>query len=446
MSDMTRTSQFISEVFGLLNNSAEYAVMRNFEGLPHSNAARDIDIIIRKQDFKRIRRPLVELICRSGWNIVTYLNSDRLITFVCARNDGNDTSIMQWDFFVDTSVFGILLMSADEFLADREFNGFLWHLKTGSQFLDKYLYDRAVGTQYPEKYRATRLAAQNSPIVLTKISNIFGVGSVDEGDAVAGRKLLLRAISRNLRKRPLGLMAGISRFLWTFTGNYLRSRTGFSVGFTGPDGSGKTTVIDRTIERLGAVFATAHAYYHFRPALFGNLGEVTHSAGIKKNVDRNYSDPHRGSRTGALSSLARLCYYSIDYILGYFLKVKTKTRITRLVVFDRYFTDIICDSQRSRIYLPPRFLNLWRRLFIPSLDYNILLTADAETILSRKRELDEDGIHNINSRIDYLATQSGYLKVLNESTPDNAVTAILNHIFDFQHKRNLKRLHHHSKS
>ncbi len=111
-----------------------------------------------------------------------------------------------------------------------------------------------------------------------------------------------------------------------------------------------------------------------------------------------------------------------------------------LVIFDRYFTDIICDSRRSRIYLPPKFLNLWRKLFIPSLDYNILLTASSETILARKRELDEAGINAINERIDYLAPKKGYLKVLNESTPDAAVTEILNHIFNEQHKKNLKRL------
>ncbi len=440
MSANAVTSQLIRDVIGYLNDHTEYAVMRNYEGLPDSNSARDIDIIIRKKDLKRVQPGIIKTICDAGWNIVTYLNSDRLITYVCARNDGDQTSIMQWDFFVDTSVFGIQLMSADDFLADKEFNGFLWHSKTASQFLDKYLYDRAVGAPYPEKYRSTRDAAKDLSQVKAKVMEMFGCDSVEECDKMPGRKLLLRAIARNLRRRPLALIGGIGNFLRTFTGNYLRSRTGFSMGFTGPDGSGKTTVIDQTISRLGDVFATAHAYYHFRPTLFGNLGEVAHSAGIKKEVDRNYSDPHRGGKTGTVSSLARLGYYSIDYILGYFAKVKSNTRITRLVIFDRYFTDIICDARRSRIYLPPKFLNLWRKLFIPSLDYNILLTASADTILARKRELDEEGIRDINGRIDYLATQKGYLKVLNESTPDEAVTTILNHIFVNQHKKNLKRL------
>lgn len=433
-------SDFQAALFQLLNKEVEYVVLRNFEGLPERNDSRDIDIAITRKNYNRFKPLLIELVEKEGWKIVTLLKSDRLVTWVIAFiNDKHDTELIQLDFFFDTSVFGIQLLSADDLIKDRQFNGKVYYPSKEIQFLDKYLYDRAVGAEYPQKYRDTREAAEGSDVVKSKIKDIFGCGSVEECDRTSGKKLLGKAITRNVASRPFGLVAGVARFLQTFVGNYIMSRTGFSVGFTGPDGSGKTTVIDRTIERLGAVFATAHAYYHFRPALFGNLGDVAHSAGLKKEVDRNYSDPHRGGKTGTLSSLARLGYYSVDYILGYFVKVKSKTRITRLVIFDRYFTDIICDARRSRIYLPPKFLNLWRKLFIPSLDYNILLTASSETILSRKRELDEAGIRAINARIDYLAPQKGYLKVLNESTPDDAVTEILNHIFECQHKKNIRR-------
>ena len=199
-------------------------------------------------------------------------------------------------------------------------------------------------------------------------------------------------------------------------------------------------MIDLLIENLGDVFRKAHVYYHFRPVLFGNLGEVAHSAGMKKEVDRNYSQPHRGGKTGKVSSMVRLLYYSLDYIVGYWLKVKSVTRITRLVIFDRYYTDIICDSRRSRIYLNPKFLYWFGRLFIPSLNYNILLTAKTKTILSRKQELDVADIEAINRNIDYLASKKGYYKVLNESTPQAAVQAILSYIFENQHKKNLKLL------
>ena len=140
------------------------------------------------------------------------------------------------------------------------------------------------------------------------------------------------------------------------------------------------------------------------------------------------------------SSLLRLAYYTTDYIIGYFLIVKTKTRITRMVVFDRYYTDIICDSRRSRIYLSPQFLYGFSRLFIPSLDYNILLTASTETILSRKGELDHEGVEAINDRINFLKNKRGYLVVMNEGEPQEAVHEILSHVFERQHQKNRRRV------
>jgi hypothetical protein len=130
----------------------------------------------------------------------------------------------------------------------------------------------------------------------------------------------------------------------------------------------------------------------------------------------------------------------VDYVLGYFLRVKPVIRITRLAVFDRYYTDIICDSRRTRIYLNRKFLYRFGRLVVPSLDYNILLTADTEVILARKRELDEAGIRAINEAIDYLKDKPGYLKVENNGAPQEAVAKILNYVFEQQHKKNLKRL------
>ncbi len=440
MEQKERTIQHISDIISLLNEKADYAVLRNFEGLPGENNSRDIDIIITRKSYKAVKGALVELIDKSGWKIVTYLHSDRLISYVCATTGEEETEIIQWDFFFDTSVWGIQLMSAKEFLAHKKFNGFLYHIEQEGQFLDKYLYNRAVGSKYPEKYRATRVAAEQSPIVKEKLLAIFGYVSASECDCVNGNKLLLAALWSNLKRRPLALIGSIIYFLYTFVKNYICSHTGFSVGFTGPDGSGKTTVIEMLLQRIAPVFGTAHKYYHFRPMLFGNLGEVAHSAGIKKEVDRDYSKPHRGGKTGKLNSIARLAYYSIDYILGYFTKIKSVTRITRVVIFDRYFTDIICDSRRSRIYLSPKFLYRWKRLLIPSLDYNILLTASSEVILARKQELDEEGIRTINSKIDYLASKRGYRKVLNEKTPQAAVNEILTYIFEEQHKKNLRRL------
>ena len=99
--------EHITEVIGFLNKNADYAVLRNFEGLPENNNSRDIDIIITRQSYKSIKKALVELIDCSDWKIITYLNSDRLISYVCATTTEEKTEIVQWDFFFDTSVWGV---------------------------------------------------------------------------------------------------------------------------------------------------------------------------------------------------------------------------------------------------------------------------------------------------------------------------------------------------
>lgn len=434
---MTTAAELLTEFFGYLNANCGYAVLRNFEGLPEKNNSRDIDIIIERTAYRKNKKNLIALLEKNEWKIITYLNSDRVDTWVCGCIDNySNTEIVQFDFFFNTSLFGIRLLNAKEFLANREFNGKIYHVNKEYEFLDKYMYDRAVGAEYPEKYKHVKEAVAESSLVKEKLKKVFGTKSIEDCDKRSGKRMLLCAAMHN----PIATLAHFCAFEYHRIKNYLRSNTGFSIGFTGPDGSGKTTVIDTLLSRIAPVFRKAHKYYHFRPTLFGNLGEVAHSAGVKKEVDRNYSDPHRGKKTGKASSFLRLCYYSIDYIIGYFVKVKSVTRITRLVIFDRYYTDIICDSRRSRIYLSPKFLYWWGKLFIPTLDYNILLTASSETILARKRELDEEGIKTINTKIDYLAGKRGYTKVLNETTPEVAVYEILNHVFNEQHKKNLKRL------
>ena len=274
------SAKHISDVIGLLNDNADYAVLRNFEGLPDNNKSRDIDIIITRKSYVALKSELLKLIDSSGWKIITYLHSDRLITYVCGFSCGEHIELVQWDFFFNTSVWGILLMDASEFVQHRQFNGFLYYMEVEYQFLDKYLYNRAVGSQFPDKYAWMREKTIQSLVVKEKIKAVFRVNSIEECDNIDSHILVMRTVAANYLQRPLDSIGNVLLFLWTFIRNYICSNTGFSIGFTGPDGSGKTTVIDLLIENLGEVFRKAHVYFHFRPMQFGNLGEVAHRAGI----------------------------------------------------------------------------------------------------------------------------------------------------------------------
>ena len=80
------------------------------------------------------------------------------------------------------------------------------------------------------------------------------------------------------------------------------------------------------------------------------------------------------------------------------------------------------------------------KLFIPNSDYNILLTANTETILARKQELTAEGIESINKKLNYLADKNDYYLVLNNGNPAEGVQKIITIIIDKQHQINLKRI------
>ena len=97
---MTTAPEILAELFGYMNSNCEYAILRNFEGLPEKNNSRDIDIILERQIYNRHKKEFIGLLEKNGWKIITYLNSDRVVTWVCGCIAADSTvEIVQLDFF-----------------------------------------------------------------------------------------------------------------------------------------------------------------------------------------------------------------------------------------------------------------------------------------------------------------------------------------------------------
>lgn len=437
---MDQTGKLTNKVLHYLNENVNYALLRNYEELPFNNDSRDIDIIIEKKELLNHQTAILNVIIESGWKIVNQLNNGRLITFVCGIIHDNKVELLQWDFFLHTSIHGVTLIDAKEMLEEREFNGILYHVSKTYEFLDKYVYNRAAGEQYPLKYQSTREEVGKSQQTQLKLKNLFGDENIEVIDKMPKNKLLKKVLLDNLKTDFFRSIGRIINSQWLYLSSFLSSSAAVRVGFTGPDGAGKTTVIEFLQKEISTVFGKATEYYHFRPYLIPNLGEVAHSSGIKKEVDKEYDKPHRSTKKGMLNSFVRLCYYTLDYIIGFWVEVKPHCRLTKFVIFDRYFTDIISDSRRSSIHLNPQFLYYWGKVFIPKMNYNILLTADRDIILARKQELDKNGVDDINSKLKYLSNKKGYYLIENNGTADEAVQKILSIVLEMQHMKNLKRL------
>ena len=432
---MNKQVELTKSVIEFLNENAPYAVLRNYEGLPETNKSRDIDIVINKDDFKVIKKKLVNLFLSFEYKISTYYKSDRMFTFVLVNSE---FEFLQFDFFFKTSLHGVILLKSKDLLKSRIFNGKLYHVSKEFEFLDKYIYLKVLNVPYPSKYSHIRETVLTSnPVGFDNLVNeLFGVETFAQLEQTSAKK--------NLRK--LFFKYFISNVFSIFYNVYyelsnLFNSQGVSMSFTGPDGVGKTTVINKLI----TVFSSNHSevqLFHHRPTVIGNMSNIAKNIGVIEKVNDTYTEPHRGGKKGILNSFLRLCYYSIDYIIGYWIKVKKPLFRRAYVIFDRYYTDIIADSRRSSIYLNPVFLYYWGKLFIPKMKYNFLVTADADVILARKQELTADGIDSINSKLKYLSDKQGYYLIVNNDAPNIAVQKILTLVFEEQHQKNIKRIGH----
>jgi thymidylate kinase len=161
--------------------------------------------------------------------------------------------------------------------------------------------------------------------------------------------------------------------------------TGMVMVILGPDGSGKSTVAKGLMQWVSKAFRRT-AHYHWRPGVLPPLATL---AGRGRVSDEEVTDPHKSPPSNRLVSLARLLYYTVDFILGYWLRFYPAKARTTLIVIERYFYDFLVDPRRYRLQLPEWLPRLLLPL-IPKPDLIFVLTAPLDVLAERKQELPMD--------------------------------------------------------
>ena len=135
---MSNILKFKVELFNLLNNSVNYAVIRNFKDLPHSQKSHDIDIIIDKKNYLETKKDIKRLIETHDLKLISYNKLDIESMIIVDYN--NHTEFVFLDFFFRYSIFGIETINAKEVLNNRVFNNKIYHVNLIYEFLEKFLY------------------------------------------------------------------------------------------------------------------------------------------------------------------------------------------------------------------------------------------------------------------------------------------------------------------
>lgn len=147
--------------------------------------------------------------------------------------------------------------------------------------------------------------------------------------------------------------------------------TGYIISILGPDGSGKTTVINQLKKDLSPAFRKVQQYHLF-----------------PKKEDNNSinQNPQGQEARGTLLSILKLCYFVYLYNWGYLKLIYPAKIKSTLTIFDRYYDDILIDPIRYRNGTSQKTVIFFGHL-IPRPQLWIVLDAPTDVIQKRKTEV-----------------------------------------------------------
>jgi len=200
--------------------------------------------------------------------------------------------------------------------------------------------------------------------------------------------------------------------------------TGFWVVILGPDGVGKTSVLDHVSQNLAPAF-WRKASFHLRP----HLGRG------KSFISSPVTDPHGARPRGLLLSTAKLFYFLFDYFFGYALRVHPKLVQSTFILFDRYFHDLLADPKRYR-YGGAMWLARLVGRCVPKPDLWVLLDAPGEIVVARKGEVSlAEATRQRQAYRDVLAPFQNVARVDASQPLEAVVREVEDHILDRLEKR-----------
>ncbi len=374
-----------------------YAVMRNHEPLPNSVGTSDLDLLVGRQCEHAVRKVIDQAIKEVGAVPVGHASTAGFFK-VYILGSPIPPFRNWWGLRVDVNV-GLLFKGAP-IIGDIDPRVLGTHngisvLPDGLAAVLGVVKDALHNGRLPARYLSSaKEAAENSWEIVRRTLEPAGPAGiallrrliVQEVPCMDVRcccaDLRRRIIGHALRRNPLRVIGCRIRFEWSKVRRFLRP-CGMFLAILGVDGAGKSTLITEISPILREATHNALFIQHLRPSLLPPLGQFKN----RKNTREPLQDPHGPRPSGPVGSLFRLIYHTLDYVLGYWVKVRPKiARQPAVVLFDRYAYDMALDPRRFRVGLSGMVTG-WFAALSPKPDLILCLHAAPETVAVRKQEL-----------------------------------------------------------
>lgn len=372
----------------------------------------DVDVVLSRGGLRRLRSMLPQMASACGLRVVqSFQHEAGAFYYVLCRWNGSSLEVLRLDVCADYVRSARRYMSATELLEGRGTDSmnhptsglpipdpaaaFRYYLtkKADKGILDSTAngYLRALWEQSPLRVRECLVTWLRLPLA-QKVETAL----MDPAGELFQK--VLPEVSCRLRRLHRRRWVDRFREIARCAGRVWHP-TGLVVAFLGPDGSGKSSVLDLVEEALRPAFLLSRRL-HFRPQFGRRL------PGTGKVV----SDPHNQQPRSFAACLLKLGYYALDYGWGGLRLFLNCTMRSGLVLFDRYAYDIEADPRRYRYNGPRWVLRLWGRL-VPRPDLVFVLTGNSRTLWDRKREVPLETVSALCERYGSLAEREGWIRI-----------------------------------
>jgi thymidylate kinase len=373
-------------IAALTNECKAYCMLSGYEHLPDAFDT-DIDFMVDREGFERMPT-IIEHVAEQT-NTRLFHTVEHEITarsYSLGSQSGADLRIVQPDSAYDYRHFGVLWLRSDEVLAARRWHPRGFWIPSAAHEFAYYIIKRLNKLYFTQEHglKLHRLYEEDSRGCDQMIARFWKgpkqgalsrmAASNDWTELLEAQEPFRNELMRNSAESFLEKV----KVAPTRAVHFLRrvvNPTGGWIAFIGPDGAGKSAVINAVRQQLVFAYREVRCF-HLRPKVLRG-GAKTEAA---------VTDPHGQPPRGLPASIAKAFLLVADYFLGYLVQLAPAMRRSQLIIFDRYIYDLLVDSKRIRYGGPAWLLRLVAGI-VPRPGLVILLDAPAEVLWSRKQEV-----------------------------------------------------------
>jgi thymidylate kinase len=412
-------NDFLSSLFKELDTSQiRYCVLHSWNGLPEKLSS-DLDIAVHPEDVTKLRF-VFRFLRKKGYVPIQLLKYGvGAYYFVFCWFEKMVLNSVAVDVIFEHRRGGLTLASGETLTCGRQKRGIFWIPDPATEFAYLLAKKSCKGVvSAPQAGRLKSLVTELGRPTANRLAGQLFLGHLSERVVEACASGSLDALlARNrgqtwktaLVRNPLRLIAYLFSDCVRLVRRWLQP-TGLFVVVMGPDGVGKSTLIEHLLQEVAPAFRRRRVF-HWRPMLLW-----------RRKTVRDSTQPHSHPPNAGWWSIARLFAHLLDYWLGYWLLIRPLLARSSLVVFDRYFHDLLADPRRYRFGGPLWLARSLTRL-IPKPDLLFILDAPVQVILSRKREVPPDEVLSQKRIYLQFARSLRYGQVIHSAAPLAQVVA-----------------------